>query len=407
MHFAQPAERISRRRLEPPAEPSEQDGALTQRWLTFGDTRVPYLYGVSGPERLADAVLERLGDLDAVLFVVDSRVTGHARAVVAWLAQRVRVEMLTLDATERAKTLATVASILDTATIRGLTRRSVIVAMGGGTVGNLAGLAAALLFRGVRLVHLPTTPVSAFDAVISIKQGVNLDAGKNLCGTYFAPVLIACDLTWLTTVPAADLRTGLAEMVKNVLVTAPELEPKLVGAFGRLTTAPSAALRALLEIGIDAKAPWLAGDPHERHGAVVFEYGHTAGHAIEFVSAGAIGHGEAVAWGMLVAAEVARRRHGLPADEVARHHRLVGLLELPDPAPRLAGLDRSALKGVLEKDNKRGHAPCAAEEVLMVLPGATPTQPSAPAVPRPPLVTVPTEAVLDAIDVIRSQGGVR
>jgi 3-dehydroquinate synthase/2-deoxy-scyllo-inosose synthase len=392
---------VTHRWPEATADPSRGEDSLTQRWLVFGDTKVPYLYGVACADRLAEAILDRLGDLDAVLFVVDSRATEHTHAVVARLSQRVRVEVLVLESSERAKTLATVASILDTATAHGLTRRSVIVAMGGGTVGNLAGLAAALLFRGIRLVHLPTTPVAAFDSVISIKQGVNLNAGKNLCGTYFAPALIACDLTWLTTVPAADLRTGLAEMVKNVLVIAPELEAKLVGAFRMLQAAPSVALRDLLEIGIDAKAPWLADDPHERRAAVIFEYGHTAGHAIEFTSGGAISHGEAVAWGMLVAAEVARRRHGLPDHEVARHHRLVALLDLPDPAHRLAALDRQALRSVLEKDNKRGHAPCAADEVLMVLPGPAP----APSATTPPLVAVPTEAVLDAIDVVRSRGG--
>jgi 3-dehydroquinate synthase/2-deoxy-scyllo-inosose synthase len=245
--------------------------------------------------------------------------------------------------------------------------------------------------------------VAAFDSTISIKQGVNLSAGKNLCGTYFVPALIACDLTWLATVPAADLRTGLAEMVKNVLVTAPELESKLVRAFGLLARQPLAALRELLEVGIDAKAPWVAGDPHERHDAVIFEYGHTAGHAIEFVSGGAIGHGEAVAWGMLVAAEVARQRHGLAAGEVARHHRLVSLLDLPDPVARLRGLDRSALHAVLEKDNKRGHAPCAPDDVLMVLLGAA-GKPLAAADEGAPLVAVPTRAVLDAIEVVRGEG---
>lgn len=381
---------------------------LTEHRLAFGEAEIPYLYGTDCVPELADAVLDRLGDVDALLFVVDERVVGHASAVVRRLARRVRVEVHPVAAREPQKTLGTVQAIMDAAVARGLTRRSAVVAMGGGTVGNLAGLAAALLYRGIRLVHLPTTPVAAFDATVSLKQGVNLDAGKNLCGTYFMPTLIACDLAWLATVPRGDLLTGLAEMVKNVLVAAPGFEPKLTRALGALSRRPGQALAWLLEIGVEAKVPYLRTDPHERREALVFEYGHTAGHAIEFASGGTIGHGEAVAWGMLAAAEVARRHHGLSAADVEAHHRLVALLELPDPTRRLADLDRAALRAVIEADNKRGYATCGPDEVLMVLlvevgrPLGAEATGTAP-VSAPPLVPVPTRALLDAIESIRRQ----
>ncbi|MEV0127910.1 hypothetical protein AB0H83_05510 [Dactylosporangium sp. NPDC050688] len=369
--------------------------------LAFGDATVPYLYGTDCAAALAGAVLDRLGDLDAILFVADDRVRGHADAVAAELARRVRVERVQVEAAERHKTLPTVQHLLEAAVAGRLTRRSAVAAMGGGTVGNIAGLAAALLFRGTRLVHLPTTPVAAFDATVSLKQGVNLSAGKNLAGTYFVPALIACDLAWLSTVPRTDLLTGLAEMVKNVLVAAPGLEPKLTRALEGLDADPDrrAALRALLEIGVEAKAPYVAADPREQGAALIFEYGHTAGHAIEFVSGGRIGHGEAVAWGMLVAAEVARRRHGLAAGDVAAHHRLVSLLGLPDAAVRLRDLDRDAIRAVLAKDNKRGYGPCAPGEVLMVL-----LDTAGRAVPGPPggppLVPVPVPVVMDAFETV-------
>ncbi|WP_426502046.1 3-dehydroquinate synthase family protein [Dactylosporangium sp. McL0621] len=363
--------------------------------LAFGDAMVPYLYGTDCTPALAAAVLERLGDVDAILLVLDDGVRGHADAVAAELARRVRVEPVAVEAAERHKTLPTVHHLLETAVARGLTRRSAVVAMGGGTVGNLAGLAAALLFRGTRLVHLPTTPVAAFDATVSLKQGVNLSAGKNLAGTYFVPALIACDLAWLSTMPRHDLLTGLAEMVKNVLVAAPGLEPKLV----RALEEPRLALRALLEIGVEAKAPYVAADPRERGGALIFEYGHTAGHAVEFVSGGAIRHGEAVAWGMLVAAEVARRHHGLAADDVAAHHRLVARLDLPGAATRLDGLGRDAIRAALAADNKRGYGPCAPGEVLMVLLDSVGRTVPGPA-GGPPLVPVPIEAVMDAFETV-------
>lgn len=369
---------------------------LTERILVFGDARVPYRYGIDCPGALTRTLIEHLDGADAVLVVVDDQVKDHADALLPELARHVRVETFPLDATERSKTLQSVQAILEHATQRRLTRRSVIIAMGGGTVGNIAGLAAALLYRGTRLIHLPTTPVAAFDAVVSIKQGVNLSAGKNLCGTYFAPSLIACDLRWLASVPRANLLTGLAEMAKNVLVAAPEQEERFAGAVGRLDRDLPSALHDLLTVGIDAKAPYLTGDPHERGPAIVFEYGHTAGHAIEFTYGGAVGHGEAVAWGMLVAAEVSRRLRGLDAATVAAHHRLTALLDLPDPRERFRHLDRAAVREALLADNKRGHGPCAPDEVLMVLLDGI----GRPVVPdgRTPLVPVPVDIVMAALE---------
>jgi 3-dehydroquinate synthase/2-deoxy-scyllo-inosose synthase len=377
-------------------------GGLTKQRLVFGDVEVPYLYGLDCTDELPGAILERIDDVDSLLFVVDARVVATAERMVAQLARQVRVDLQVVHVQERRKTLAAVQSILDHSVARGLTRRSAIVAMGGGTMTNIVGLAAALLFRGTRLVLLPTTPVAAFDAAVSIKQGVNLSAGKNLCGTYFAPALIACDLRWLITVPRADLLTGLAEMVKNVLVAAPGLEDKLTAAIDALSDHRYEGLSRLLEIGIGAKAPYLRADPHERRAALIFEYGHTAGHAIEFASGGTIGHGEAVAWGMLAAAEVARRRHGLSAAGVAAHHRLLSLLDLPDPAYRLAGLDRAAVRAIIQADNKRGYAACGPDEVLMVLLNEVGRPACDAGSAAPPLVAVPTEALLDAIETVRS-----
>jgi len=387
--------------------------------LTFGEAEVPYLYGAGCTAELAPAIIEALGDVDALLFVVDRTVTGHAAELIDRLAGSLRVEVHVVEALERNKTLTATQSIMESAVDAGLTRRSAVVAMGGGTVGNVAGLAASLLFRGTRLVHLPTTPVAAFDATISIKQGVNLRAGKNLCGAYFVPTLIACDLAWLTTVPRGELLTGLAEMVKNVLVAAPALEDKLIGALDGLAQRDPGGLRGkehvvrttqalgqLLEIGIEAKAPYLRTDPRERGDALVFEYGHTVGHAIEFVNGGAVSHGEAVAWGMLAAAEVGRQRYGLGASDVATHYRLMSRLDLPDPARRLGGLDRDAIRAVLAADNKRGYGPCAADEVLMVVLEAV----GQPAVAPPlPLVPVPAEVLMAALDTVAqaTQGALR
>lgn len=369
--------------------------------IPLDGSAVPYTYGTGCPDGIADAVLAA-DEPDRVILVLDRRAQMHAGPIADRLARSVPVRTYVVDAAEPNKALSLVEQLLEYAIRQGATRRSTVVAMGGGLVGNVAGLAAALLYRGIRLVHLPTTPVAAFDAVLSVKQGVNLSGGKNLCGTYFRPALIACDFAWFRTIPRHEMLTGVAEMAKNVLAVVPHRRALFEQAVADLPDRPHEAYPALAEIGITAKLPLLDRDPRERHDALVFEYGHTVGHALEFLAAGELAHGEAVAWGMLVAAEVARRRHGLPEDDLRQHYRLVSLLRLPPPRERLGPVDRAALRTLLAADNKRGYLPGAPGEIPMVLLGA---------LGRPltttglPLVAVPDDEVLAAFDrVARSAG---
>ncbi|AVT28835.1 MULTISPECIES: hypothetical protein [unclassified Plantactinospora] len=376
---------------------------LSERTLTLDGARVPYRYGIDCAAAVAQSVEAECGGSGSVLFVVDRHALPHAEPVMRRLAGRARLERFVLDAVEPRKTLAAVQEILEFAVERRVRRGSLVVAMGGGLVGNVAGLTAALLYRGTRLVHLPTTPVAAFDSVLSLKQGVNLSGGKNLCGTYFPPSLIACDLGWLRSVPHPQMLTGLAEMAKNVLIAMPRLEDQFVGAVKALVDRPTDGLLDLLDIGITAKASYLETDPRERRQALIFEYGHTVGHALEFTSRGGMGHGEAVAWGMLVAATISATAYGLPDRELDRHRFLVSLLELPDPARRFHALDLAAVRAVLAMDNKRGYIRCAQHEIPMVLLGADGRPVSAP--DGHPLVAVPEAIVGTALRAVAGRAG--
>jgi 3-dehydroquinate synthase/2-deoxy-scyllo-inosose synthase len=369
--------------------------ALLERTVMLGGSRVPYLYGTDRTAELADAVAAAVADAPAILLVVDRHALPHADGFEKRLAGASRVERFVMDATEPHKTLTSVQAILEFAVERRISRGSVMIAMGGGLVGNVAGLAAALLYRGTRLVHLPTTPVAAFDSVLSAKQGVNLSGGKNLCGTYYPPALIACDLAWLASVPRRQMLTGLAEMAKNVLIAVPALEDTFVHAVKALGDRPAEGLASLFEIGFTAKAPLLEIDPRERREALIFEYGHTVGHALEFTSRGAMSHGEAVAWGMLVAATVSRLAYGMSDAELDRHRWLVSLLELPSPAERLGGVDLAEVRAVLAMDNKRGYVRCGPAEFPMVLlaPDGRPLVDDN----RYPLVPVPEDVVFAAL----------
>jgi 3-dehydroquinate synthase/2-deoxy-scyllo-inosose synthase len=360
--------------------------------LRIGTDAIPYRYGADCTDAIA-AAIEALRPSSAVL-VLDKAAEAHAGPLLERL--RIPVRPFLIDPNEEHKRLSLVGSVLDAAVEGGADRASVVLAMGGGLVGNTAGLAASLLFRGVRLVHLPTTPVAAFDAVLSLKQGVNLASGKNLCGAYLAPSLIACDLAWLATMPRSGLLTGVAEMAKNVLAVRPDREGDFLGALASLEQRPIDAFAILFSLGLDAKAPFLQDDPRERGGALVFEYGHTVGHALEAASAGTMGHGEAVAWGMLAAAEASAQLGLLDADGLERHYRLLAHLRLPPARTALGRFDRDALAARLAVDNKRGHLPSPPGVNPMVLLRRL-GEPVRGDDGRP-LIPVPTETALDAFE---------
>ncbi|MFD7507734.1 iron-containing alcohol dehydrogenase [Streptomyces sp. NPDC059853] len=338
---------------------------LLCRDLRFGNDRLRYLAGFDCAPELGAELAAELAGYTSVMMVVDGHARAHAERLLATMAEVPGVLPVYLRASEQGKRLATVENLLELAVERGMGRRSAVVAMGGGVTGNVAGMVAALLYRGVPLIHMPTTPVAAFDSVLSMKQAVNLRQGKNLCGTYLVPKLIACDLAWLLTVPDDQMAVGLAEMAKNVLAVTPSETERFTGALAGRRKAPEHALEALLDIGISAKAGFLSEDAHERGAALVFEYGHTFGHALEIAALGIIPHGEAVAWGMLVAAELAVETRGLPEADRAEHYRLAEALGLH--AERLAGVDLGTVRALLSKDNKRGYLDTADDAVPMVL----------------------------------------
>jgi len=208
---------------------------------------------------------------------------------------------------EPAKKLATVEALAEQLTRLGADRHAVIVAFGGGVVGDVAGLLGSLYMRGVKLVHIPTTVLAQVDASIGGKTGVNLRAGKNLLGTFHQPIAVLMDPEVLSTLPEREFRAGLYESVKCGVIGNPEL-------FQRLETVDWKALRqdhALLEWviteSVKLKASVVAADERESALRRVLNFGHTIGHALEAES-GYRGflHGEAVAWGMIAAAEIAQ-----------------------------------------------------------------------------------------------------
>jgi 3-dehydroquinate synthase/2-deoxy-scyllo-inosose synthase len=362
--------------------------------LRFEDVRYPYLLGT---DCFGELVTE-LAALDASSFVIvadDNVAPLHGEELRAALARHATTHLLVHADGEVNKTLVAVQTLGGRALELGADRRSVVVALGGGLTGNLAGVLSALLFRGVRLVHVPTTLLAMMDSVLSLKQAVNDRQGKNLLGMFHTPVLAVSDTRYLRTLPARQIRAGFCEVIKNALAICPaHIEPL------RALLRPSACytdaeLSLVIKMGIEAKQHVMEGDKFERGKALLFEYGHTVGHAIEHAARGALPHGEAVGLGMLVAAHVSHELGHLDRAGVELHEALVRSNGLVPALP--ADAAREEVLRLLRSDNKRGYLRLRSDEIAMILLDRV-GQPHAEASSHPGLSAVPFELIAAVLD---------
>jgi len=251
---------------------------------------------------------------------------------------------------ERHKHLASVARIYDALVRAGADRGSVIVAVGGGVIGDMAGFAAATFLRGIGLVQVPTTLLAQVDASVGGKVGVNLPAGKNLVGAFYPPRLVLTDPVFLQTLPRREYRAGLYEVIKYGVACSADLFARLDREAERLTDPASAVIESLVADCCRIKAAIVSADEREAGGRRVLNFGHTAGHAIEALTGyRRFRHGEAVAWGMLVASEVAGSR-GLISDDESRA--LKALVMRLGPLPLVADLPADRVLDLMKRDKK-------------------------------------------------------
>ncbi|MGA7990578.1 MAG: 3-dehydroquinate synthase family protein, partial [Thermoanaerobaculia bacterium] len=202
---------------------------------------------------------------------------------------------------EAAKTWSVLGRLIESLVRRGLRRDGGVVALGGGTVGDVAGLAAALALRGVPVVQAPTTLLAACDSALGGKTAVDLPQGKNLAGAFHAPRLVLADTSILGTLSLRSFRSGLAEVVKTSFLDA-GFHRAMSRLEGRLAAREPAAVAEAVFRSLRVKAAAVSADPFERTGRrAALNLGHTAGHALESASRHRLQHGEAVAWGLLAA----------------------------------------------------------------------------------------------------------
>lgn len=248
---------------------------------------------------------------------------------------------------EDAKSLATVEELCRSFARFGLLRGDVVVAMGGGVVGDTAGFAAAVHYRGVDVVQLPTTLLAMVDSAIGGKTGVNIPEGKNLVGAFHQPVGVIVNPRVLETLPDRDYRSGLGEIAKYALMGDDFVSPHIA----LLVARDPEVLSGVIARCVALKARCVEADELERTGArAVLNYGHTLGHALETATGHALQHGEAVAIGLVFAAQLATTLERTPPELVARTEALVGALGLPTRAP--AGVEADELLEIMARDKK-------------------------------------------------------
>jgi 3-dehydroquinate synthase len=245
-------------------------------------------------------------------------------------------ETCVLAGGESQKTLGNVAVIIDALVAARLNRDGAVLALGGGVIGDIAGFAAASYQRGIAIVQLPTTLLAQVDSSVGGKTGVNHPGGKNLIGAFHQPSAVITDTDTLSTLPDRQLRAGLAEVVKAALVADAAFFDWLEANLQRLLAKEPAALAEAICRACAIKAAIVAEDERELGRRALLNLGHTFGHAIEAGAGyGAVLHGEAVAAGLVLAAELSARLGRLPGAQARRLRELLTAAGLPVDPPRL------------------------------------------------------------------------
>jgi 3-dehydroquinate synthase len=304
---------------------------------------------------IGDGVIESAGAL------LDAQHVGRRRFVVSspiiWRLHGERIahalgtaDPILIPDGERFKTLQSVSRVYDALVRAGADRGSTIVAVGGGVIGDTAGFAAATYLRGLTLVHVPTTLLAQVDSSIGGKVGVNLPLGKNLVGAFHQPAVVFVDPLLLATLPRREFRSGLYEVVKYGMIASRDLFDRVSSRTKAIFARDAAVLVPAIVESCRIKADVVSRDEREGGLRRILNYGHTVGHALEAVTKyRRFRHGEAVAYGMLAAADLAVARGALAERERQALARLIAQL---GPLPPVVDLPIPEVMDAVRRDKK-------------------------------------------------------
>jgi len=338
---------------------------------------------VIGPGLLADAALltQKIPARDLLIVTNETIAPLYLERLSASLATK-RLRSLVLRDGEQYKTLETFGQIADALIEARFNRDAAVVALGGGVVGDMAGFAAACYQRGIDYVQIPTTLLAQVDSSVGGKTAVNHPKGKNMIGAFHQPRIVIADTSTLATLPAREFRAGLAEVVKYGLIHDVAFLAWLEEHADALNARDDAAIMFAVRRSCEIKAAIVGVDEREQGLRAILNLGHTFGHAIETATGyTAWLHGEAVAAGMVMAADMSQRLGWITETELQRSIALLARFGLPVAAPRigaqrgreLMGMDKKVLQGQLrlillrrlgQADTVGDYAPQALEDTL-------------------------------------------
>ena len=240
-----------------------------------------------------------------------------------------QIHIFTVPDSEAGKSFATYQKLLDWLGAAGFTRNDLVIAVGGGAVTDLSGFVASTWLRGIDWVAVPTTLAAMVDAAVGGKTGINSEYGKNLIGSFYSPVSVLVDLSWLDTLSDRDFAAGLAEVLKSGFIADGEIVELLDGKTLPEVRSNQALTLELISRTVAVKAKVVSGDFKESFDREILNYGHTLGHAIELHSKYALRHGECVSIGLVFAANLANQVGLLSAEITALHVNILERLGLP------------------------------------------------------------------------------
>lgn len=324
--------------------------STTRIQVTAAAGTYPVIVGAGSLASLPDLLAaEGLGP-DRVIVSSPAVWALHGEQFAPLLRAKNRRQPVLVPDGERAKTLQTVGRVYEALIKGGADRATVVVAVGGGVIGDLVGFAAATFLRGVRLVHVPTTLLAQVDSAVGGKVGVNHALGKNLIGAFHSPRLVLADPSLLATLDRREFRAGLYEVVKYGVIASPSLFDRVRSARDALFGFDPAELDAVISESCRIKAEVVSGDERESGRRRILNFGHTIGHALEAATDyRRFRHGEAVAQGMIGAASLGVRRGVTHPGTLAAIRDIVASL---GPLPAVADLSVTEVVAAARRDKK-------------------------------------------------------
>jgi len=321
------------RNLPAASELSNSATAVELVPVSLGDRSYSIEISTGSLSTAARRIKDSLGDVSHVLMIMDEAVAAPwgAQLQSDCRQEGIRVDAIELAAGEPTKSIEQLAQLWTWMLESGGDRRSVVVAVGGGVVGDLAGFAAASFTRGIRFVQIPTTLLAMVDSSVGGKTGINLPGAKNMVGAFWQPASVLIDSEVLGTLPKRSYLSGLAEVVKYGVIDDDEFFDWLTVNAGLLVAGDPAAVRYAIRKSCESKARVVGEDERETSGRrATLNYGHTFAHAIEATAGyGTLLHGEAVSIGMQMAARLAVKMGLCNEDVLTRQTSLLQACELP------------------------------------------------------------------------------